>query len=792
MKKLFLSLVIIFSKWTYANIVLVNDQWRQFVQPDGAVIEYRLNGDSNNHWYEDINGLVIQQVGNRFVFELKDSDELISAHKDAPINVLKSSEKWASFVPSSTDVSSSKVFEQSSGLARKKIGRFQWHSVAPKQPLLIVAVSFNDSSMVFSSADHLKKFFGPNSVSEFYSKASYGKYTIEPARETYGRHNDGYAAVKLNIPQPKRFRSGLENYNIHKIYRAIVDQLHHFIDFKSYDKNNDGIIRPKELAITFIVSGMDLVYQPDADKGTGAHWFSVCAEKKPSDSLEVCEYSAFGELTDTNRLFNTYMLSHELGHHILRLPDLYFSGNDTSLTGFDVMGAAFTEEPIDFSSWSKDQVGFIKPKIHNSETTPISLKASHENSDAYKIWIDEYRHREYLLLEFKEKSGINKDISASGLVITHVIENHERLNIINHLRSNVIAILDDGIPFGTRTTHASEIKNSKGEKTNFVIDDIVIQSNKRLTATVRAKVTDRASLGYNEAPHLRNFSTHPSDSYETNGKNAFIMEVDNTAIYAEGIDIAKNFDDKDKQFIAKVKIAKSIDDIKKANFIYEQDCHIANNYWNRCMFDRSINIKTVTLLYVYLFLEKREYYVLDPGPKSGRFYNHQFEHSDEIKPWDGRDLSLRLLVSGLAPNQPPVVTRKNVELPVGHQVVIDKSLFGAYDPDGRDAELYLHHMSFDTSEINTYKLGEQLFLSVPDSFVGKTLKASVQFNDELDVTEEEVQVRFLKAQASSGNQPSLVQDNEASEGTTGSLTYWILGIILFFKRRQFPRYNAKY
>lgn len=785
MKRLFISLVIAFPQWVYANIVLVNDQWRQFVQPDGAVIEYRLNGDSNDHWYEDINGFVVKQVGDRFVFALKDSDELISAHEKAPKNVLKSSEKWESFVPNTTDVSSSNEFEQSSGLARKSTGRFQWTTLDPKQPLLVVAVSFNDSSMVFTPEDHIKKFFGPNSVSEFYSKASYGKFTIEPARETYGTQNDGYAAVKLNIPQPKKFRSGLENYSIYKIYRSIVDQLHPFVDFRSYDRNNDGVIRPKELAITFIVSGMDLVFQPNADKGTGAHWFSICAEKKPSDSLEICEYSAFGELTDTNKLFNTFMLSHELGHHILRLPDLYFSGNDTSLTGWDAMGAGFTEDAIDFSSWSKDQVGFIRPKIHNLETNSISLQASHEYPDAYKIWIDDYRHREYLLLEFKEKSGINKDIAESGLLITHVIENHERLNRFSQFRSNVIAVLDEGLLFGKRINRVSEIKNLKGRKTNLLVDDIVIQADKRLTATVHAKVKDKASLGYNEAPHLRELSTHPSDHRRTQGKNAFIMEVDNTARYAEGIDIAKNHGDEVKRIVAKVKLAKSLDDIKKANYIYEQDCNIVNDYWNRCMFDDPINIKTVNPLYVYLFLESKGYYVLDPGPTSGRFYNFQFEHSEEINHWSGHDVSMRLLVGGLAPNQPPVVTQKSVELPVGRQVIVDKSLFGAYDPDGRDSELYLHHMNFETPEITTYELGEQLFLNVPDSYDGKTMKATVQLNDEFDVTEEEVQVRFQRSQASSGNPSSSVQDDDEESESSGSLTIWLLCIMSLFRRRQF-------
>lgn len=69
------------------------------------------------------------------------------------------------------------------------------------QPLLVVQVSFNNQDFV---NDFTNVIFGDNqqSVKDYFSKNSYGRYIVEPAKETEGTANDGVINLTLDIAHP--------------------------------------------------------------------------------------------------------------------------------------------------------------------------------------------------------------------------------------------------------------------------------------------------------------------------------------------------------------------------------------------------------------------------------------------------------------------------------------------------------------------------------------------------------------------------------------------------------------
>lgn len=145
---------------------------------------------------------------------------------------------------------------------------------ADQCPLLVLKVGFNDVKCLFTDQEWNQRIFGNgstgNSVSDYYSKMSNGKFTYVPAAESAGALNDGVIDVTLPIDRPlyasggagqnydKGARAGMYTgtdnhtyiiYNQASLYMYALNAADNDIDYKSYDRNGDGYISPTELAV---------------------------------------------------------------------------------------------------------------------------------------------------------------------------------------------------------------------------------------------------------------------------------------------------------------------------------------------------------------------------------------------------------------------------------------------------------------------------------------------------------------------------------------------------------------
>ena len=117
------------------------------------------------------------------------------------------------------------------------------------------------------------------------------------------------------------------------------------------------------------------------------------------------------------------MITHELGHSLFRLPDLYDKGRGSGVGSFDVMAYAWGKSndqyyPPHMSAWTKIKLGWVEPTmikkagqytLHPYETNPNVLRID-----------GGFPSDEYLLVEFRKDIGFDKALGCPGAVIYHV------------------------------------------------------------------------------------------------------------------------------------------------------------------------------------------------------------------------------------------------------------------------------------------------------------------------------------------------------------------------------------
>ena len=117
---------------------------------------------------------------------------------------------------------------------------------------------------------------------------------------------------------------------------------------------------------------------------------------------------------------------HELGH-VLGLPDLYdLTGKSFGVGSWCLMGRgpdlSLGHASPHLSAWCKSELGWLTP-VEVLENGSISIEQLESKPVAYKIWEDGFRMSRYFLLENRQQTGLDQDLSGSGLLIFHVDEN---------------------------------------------------------------------------------------------------------------------------------------------------------------------------------------------------------------------------------------------------------------------------------------------------------------------------------------------------------------------------------
>lgn len=345
----------------------------------------------------------------------------------------------------------------------------KWKSI----PLLVILISFDpnsngiddydasDSTKLFSdktspyygeqwitsshSAWSNRMFKASNSLSAFYTKMTQNAFTFYPANETCvdeskgGVANDGIVEVVVKLKHPFA-QTGNQSNEYSEARIQALKEASKYVNFKSFDTNNNGVINDNELAIMYICAGTEYSSVSNVNGINARLHFSVHAHYTHGNGTNINGVTVgsggfvrIGEYVTASEIATIGVCAHELGH-FLGAPDLYdtegsanFCGNMSLMASgswlrynnVKGMGPAYIDAPLmiylgftDYTEIKED--GIYTLSNRNSKNPYNIFKISTPDPNEYYIIENRYVSDDDIYDHIGEKN--------KGIVIWHVDE----------------------------------------------------------------------------------------------------------------------------------------------------------------------------------------------------------------------------------------------------------------------------------------------------------------------------------------------------------------------------------
>ena len=536
------------------------------------------------------------------------------------------------------------------------------------QPVLLLRISFTDQDFTHSRSEfeHLmfSKSASANSVARYYLENSYQQFHIEPALESQGDVNDGIIDVRLPYAHPN-FGDAYGSRSQALVADALA-QAKDSIDLSAFDKNGDNTLSSNELAIVLMVAGYENAYG-----GSSAPEPRVWAHKSDMqgvsfDGVTLTSFAMFGE-QHQNHLATIGIISHEMGHLLFALPDLYDrQGKSNGIGRWGLMGLGTWNanggysgsSPAHMMAWSKEKAGFLKPQDIVGNEFKFDLASATHEPEAMRVWVDPFRHGEHFLLEYRQQSQLDSALPGEGLVITHIddrvgygavgsqndVAEHKLVDIEeadgrNDLdqqenRGDSLDVFNDA--YGQDYFGASSFPSSVDYQGNVSGVEI---SNIRIGERVQGDI----SLPYATLGDNLGHDSVVGASWGVKGKKVsslVTLPLNQDLPWAHGIDIyspgAAELD---------VALYASLSAGQLGDAVYTSLGHSVVEGWNRITFDQSIDMSNLDQVYMQVSVQSdsaRPFGIDNQSQASGFSY----VESNGFYQKAGFDFNQRLLVAG--------------------------------------------------------------------------------------------------------------------------------------------------
>ena len=273
--------------------------------------------------------------------------------------------------------------------------------------VLMIAVSFPDAQQPLSADEIQKQCFGPSdpqspyypqeSISGFYSRASYGRLNMTGKVYTYTAKYEVDAYMQTD---PRKVDYRTRDDLLDEVLEALDDT----IDYRDYDLNKDGILDAVILTLPKEASGRDANKDGTEDWGpcSGPYYGSAVHDGVTLSKMCIGARDP-SYLTDFTKTW-----IHELGH-AMGLPDYYrvITNNPHDQEG--LIGTAgwemMDDADGDFSAFSKLMYGWLKGnevQIYTGGTQTYELKTMQDTPNCVLIPRGEFNgfYSEYFMVEF--------------------------------------------------------------------------------------------------------------------------------------------------------------------------------------------------------------------------------------------------------------------------------------------------------------------------------------------------------------------------------------------------------
>ncbi len=329
--------------------------------------------------------------------------------------------------------------------------------------LPVILVDFPDNTGRYSRADFVQLIFGEGTASmrDYFLEVSYGNLNLTGEVVGWLRMDKPYAYyVGDSFGIYGQFPNNSQGLVTDAV--RLADPL---VDFSRYDSDGDGF-----------VDGLLIVHAGPGAEETGrtddiwSHKWQLTdpvagspGAVRTADGVSVDVFSVQPERFADGRMITIGVFCHEFGH-ILGLPDLYDTDYSSSGLGFFCLMAAggwgrqdesapYGSSPIHPCAWCKYLLGWVVPdSVEEGVVDSIyaRLPAVALAPVCYRILKNPFGvdwsysspgQGEYFLVENRQRSGFDRGLPGSGLLILHIDESRsnnddERRPLVGILRAD--------------------------------------------------------------------------------------------------------------------------------------------------------------------------------------------------------------------------------------------------------------------------------------------------------------------------------------------------------------------
>jgi M6 family metalloprotease-like protein len=409
-------------------------------QPNGTKLEVYIRGDETQGWVETKSGYsIVRNPRTRFweYASTNRSGRLISSGHRVNSSSQRPSGLRPHIMPARRNMRQAPKTFSTVPL------RSSWepHTVAGTSKLLVICVSFNDRIMITAPSEWANTIFdtepGVKSVSNYYKDNSLGIFGIAPVSHTQAGNPEGVVSVAIARNHPDC--AGELDYAEEITWiNAALTQAESYVNFPALDTNGNGAIDTNEAVIYFIVAG----YDASDSIMTPSIWAHAWGGSGVfAGGMRVTDWALSGELNDYDYPLPMGVMTHELGHSMCGLPDLYdTTDNNSGLGIFSLMSSGswgmsysdmfYGSTPVALDAWSRQYIGWAVPRVPEDTTICDFGPAAKSLDSVVKLIKPSISTAEYFLVENRACTGWDAGMEAQfwsniwggGLLVIHVDE----------------------------------------------------------------------------------------------------------------------------------------------------------------------------------------------------------------------------------------------------------------------------------------------------------------------------------------------------------------------------------
>jgi len=411
-RKLFMLSVALLTSITMMAVPAKRGLTRMITLSDGSTVEAKLVGDEFGHfWLADNGQAYVKTTGVNFFTEVNAASIMVQAQS-------RRSEVNAQRIQRLPGI-------KSHG-ANRRVGEYGDYTGAKKA--LVILVNFSDVQFAEAHDNALYQrianevgfnegnFVG--SMYDYFYAQSEGKFEL-----TF----DVLGPVTVSNTQSYYGSNDFEgnDLNPEEMVKEAVEQIKDQVtDWRQYDWDSDGYVDQ-----VYVIYAGNGEADGGADTTIWPHaWslsYSGIGAVTVGENLKVDSYACGSELDGSNKIDGIGTMCHEFSH-CLGYPDFYdtdYSGGQ-GMSDWDLMDSGSYNGdgycPAGYTGYERWMAGWKEPiELNMGEASIENMKGLQDGGEFYIMYNDGHTN-EYYMLENRTKSGWDKALPGSGLLIIHV------------------------------------------------------------------------------------------------------------------------------------------------------------------------------------------------------------------------------------------------------------------------------------------------------------------------------------------------------------------------------------